>query len=62
VNKVVFLEGRHSQNDISERRSVFVDRLNSFSNDRLFSLFSTYTNESENEQRKFLKLNKEKRR
>jgi len=44
VNKVVFLDGRHSQKDISERRSI------------------AYATESENEQRKFLKLNKEKRR
>lgn len=44
VNKVIFLDGRPSQHDLTERRS------------------SAYANESENEQRKFLKLNREKRR
>jgi hypothetical protein len=34
VNKVVFLDGRQSQNDISERRSMLVD----LSNDRLYFL------------------------
>ncbi|CAF0784343.1 unnamed protein product [Rotaria sordida] len=44
IHKVVNVNSRHSQNDISARRSV------------------TYANESENEQQKFLELNKEKRR
>lgn len=39
VNKVVFLDGRHSQNDISERRSTSVDRWNPSPSDVFLSTF-----------------------
>lgn len=62
VNKVIFLDNYRSQTDISERRSKFVFFLCfNFEESCLFR-FSVNITESENEQRKFLKLNKQKRR